>query len=142
MPDEVTDVTAMIKTIAETVDVNISSSDIESAYRVKRNKKIIVMFATLTKKKELLGKLKGRRIDRSVVWENSQEDNINKYIYINDELTANNRRLLWLAKTKAKEHNWKFVWVRNGYIYARKNENTSPIIITNSADIESITETI
>lgn len=57
-------------------------------------------------------------------------------------MTANNRRLLWLGKTKAKEHNWKFVWVRNGYIYARKNEKTSPIIITNSADIESITGTI
>ena len=73
---------------------------------------------------------------------NNSNNNNSKYLYINDQLTFNNRQLLWLAKTKAKECNWKFVWVRNGKIFARKNENSSLNIINNAADIESITLTI
>lgn len=62
----------------------------------------------------------------------------NKFLYINDQLTFNNRRLLWLAKAKAKEAKWKFVWVRNDTIFARKNENSTLFVINNSAYIESI----
>lgn len=71
------------------------------------------------------------------------ENNINKnnttnYIFINDQLTPHNRRMLWLAKTKASESKWDFVWVRNGNIIAKKTENSTPIIIYNASDIEVI----
>lgn len=111
--------------------------DIGSTYRVRKNNKIIVEFSSLTKKRELMSKLRGHRINANIL--NVDDNNqANQYIYINDELTPHNRRLLWMAKTKAKECQWKFVWVRSGYVYARKNENSSHIIIKNAADIETI----
>lgn len=95
-----------------------------------------------------MSKIERHRVDANVIQENvnaennssnvENSSNNNKYIYINDQLTFTNRRLLWLAKTKANEAKWKFVWVRNGNIFARKNENSSFIIISNAADIESI----
>lgn len=64
-----------------------------------------------------MSKIQRHRIDASIVNKDNKE---NKFIYINDHLTAFNRRLLWSAKTKAKECGWKFVWVRSGMICAKK----------------------
>lgn len=88
-----------------------------------------------------MSKIKKRRFVASDLNVN-KNNNENKYIYINDELTANNMRLLWMAKIKAKECGWKFVWIRNGHIFAKKSETTSVIHISNNADIEIITQII
>lgn len=128
--------TEIIKTIAASVDVEITNFDINNAYRVKKaDNKAIIEFTTLNKKRELMSKIQRHRIDANVI---NTDANDNKFIYINDQLTSYNRRLLWTAKTKAKECNWKFVWVRSGSICARKNENSQLIMITNTADIELI----
>lgn len=126
----------IIKTIAASVDVQINNFDINNSYRVKNaDNKAIIEFTTLNKKRELMSKIQRHRIDASIVNKDSVD---NKFIYINDQLTAYNRRLLWSAKTKAKECSWKFVWVRGGTICARKTENSPLIIINSTADIELI----
>lgn len=128
--------TEILTKIAESVNVEINNSDINNAYRInKAANKTIIEFTTLNKKRELMSKFKQHRIDAKIV---NQTDDGNKFIYINDQLTAYNRRLLWSAKTKAKECGWKFVWIRNGTICARKNETSPLIMITNNADIELI----
>ncbi|XP_037812974.1 uncharacterized protein LOC119604445 [Lucilia sericata] len=124
----------VVKTIGESLKVTIDERDINRAYRTKRSEKIIVEFTTLNKKTEFMDKIKNHRVDANIIKENGN----NKYIYINDELTFSNRRLLWLAKTKAKEANWKFVWVKHGNIFARKNENSPLFVINNSTDIDNI----
>ncbi|XP_037825241.1 uncharacterized protein LOC119613305 [Lucilia sericata] len=125
----------VVKTIAGSINVNINEYDISDAYRLKNIKdKVIVEFTTYNKKREFMEKIKRHRIDGNII----NNDNNNSYIYINDCLTAHNRKLLWLAKTKAKEANWKYVWSRNGSIFARKTENTPAILIKNTADIELI----
>lgn len=86
-----------------------------------------------------MSKIKNHRIDINTLHDSTNIPT-NNYIYINDELTPHNRRLLWMAKIKAKENKWKFVWIRDSHIYARRNENSSTIIINNSADIENINE--
>lgn len=54
-------------------------------------------------------------------------------IYFNENLTRVNRELHWLARTKAKEVNFKFVWVRGGKIFAKKEEG-APLIRVNVVD--------
>ena len=139
----------VVKKIAASINVDITEDDISKAYRLKKQEdKIIVEFSSLKKKSELMEKIERPRVDAKTINDenntegNNSNTNNSKYLYINDQLTFNNRQLLWLAKTKAKECNWKFVWVRNGKIFARKNENSSLNIINNAADIESITLTI
>lgn len=89
-----------------------------------------------------MSKIKRHRIEANEINTNGNKDSSVKFIYINDQLTFNNRKLLWIAKTKAHEANWKYVWVKNGNIFARKIENAPSIIINNATDIESITPTI
>ena len=66
---------------------------------------------------------------------NGNDANVDKRIFINDELTALNRNLLWNAKIKAKEHNWKYVWIKDGRILAKKNDADRPIYIRKLSDV-------
>lgn len=132
-----------VKKIGAFVDVTINDIDIDKAYRLrKQSNKIIIEFASLNKKVELMSKIKRHRVEANIINTNDNNDSSVKFIYVNDQLTFNNRQLLWIAKTKAYEAKWKYVWVKNGKIFARKNETTQSIIITNATDIESITSTI
>ena len=90
--------------IAKAWNVEIINFDINNAYRITKISKInIIEFTTLKRKMEFMNKF-----------------------------TAYNRRLLWCAKTKARECDWKFVWIRSGSICVRKNI----VLIKNNADIE------
>lgn len=133
----------IIKTIASSVDVEMSEADISNAYRLKRQSdKIVAEFTSLNKKRELMSKITRHRVDADIINNNRNENNNNNnHIYINDQLTFNNKRLLWTTKTKAREANWKYVWVRDGKIFARKIENSPAININNVYDIGSITPT-
>ncbi|XP_061402875.1 uncharacterized protein LOC133338785 [Musca vetustissima] len=133
--DENMDVYELLKQISECTGVEINTTDVNRAYKVKRKNKIIVELSTVNKKIELMSKIKRHKVE---IRDANGENNV---VYVNEELTAYNKRLLWMAKTKAKEMGWKFVWVKNGNIYARKNENSSFTIIHNSTDIEDITST-
>lgn len=128
----------VVKKIAASVSVNVDDSDISNSYRIKqRDDKIIVEFCSLSKKRELMSKIRRHRISGDVI--NTQQVNEeSSKIFINDQLTAHNRRLLWQSKIKAKENNWKFVWFRNGHLFAKQNENSSAILILNASDIELI----
>lgn len=43
-------------------------------------------------------------------------------IYINESLTAFNRKLFWVIRTKGKEMDYRFVWTSHGKIYRKKDE--------------------
>lgn len=134
--------TDVMKKIATSVNVELNECDIENAYKTKRNNKVFVELCSLRKKREIMNNLNRHRIDAKKINEdnntNGNENNNKKYIYINDQLTQNNRRLLWLTKNKAKEANWKYVWVRNGEIHARKIEKSQVVNISTENDLEMI----
>lgn len=58
----------------------------------------------------------------------------NSPIYVSEHLSPANKSLHAAARLKAKELAYKFVWVRNGRIFIRKNE-TSPFIHVRSQQI-------
>lgn len=85
-----------------------------------------------------MGKIKRHRLESKI---RTGDQNDKNYIFANDHLTQYKRHLLWLTKNKAKEINWKFIWVKNGNILAKKNE-ISNLIIRCISDIELITSAI
>ncbi|KAF6204529.1 hypothetical protein GE061_002871 [Apolygus lucorum] len=56
-------------------------------------------------------------------------------IYINHSLTFEKRKLLHAAKMFKRDNNYKFVWIRNGNIFVRKDENAQPILIKTAHDL-------
>lgn len=63
----------------------------------------------------------------------------NNIIYLNEALTPFRRRLLGLARAaKKKASDFKFVWVKNGMIFARKDPNSKIFRVSSEEDIQKI----
>lgn len=55
-----------------------------------------------------------------------------------DNLTARNKHLLWLVKSKAREHAYQFVWQKNGRVLVRKRQGEQVIQIKSEDDLSKI----
>ncbi|XP_026730728.1 uncharacterized protein LOC113495927 [Trichoplusia ni] len=61
-----------------------------------------------------------------------------KPVYVSEHLSPTNKILHSAARQKAKEFGYKFVWVKNGRIYARKLVDSRYIIIKNKESLNLI----
>lgn len=59
-------------------------------------------------------------------------------IWFLDNLTAMNKKLLWMLKGKAEEKMYRFAWQKNGKIFARKKQGDRIIKIECEADLDKI----
>lgn len=124
--------------IAKELNIELSCDNIEDIYRVPLKNKtktspIIVKLTTLAKRNELLQ----HRHTKDMQWNKGTDGHIKK-IFINENLTPYHRRMLWLAKEKAKTASWKYVWTKNGKILARKNDNDNVVRVSKEADLQRI----
>lgn len=145
--------TEMVTEVAKAVGTEINITDINNIYRIntKQNTKapkIVVSFTnTLCKEKILhFAKVKGPLLVRNAnlklnfneISESKKAEILNSKVYLNGQLTAANKELLWQAKTKARTAAWKFVWIRDGKILARKDEGTTVLRIADVDDVNRI----
>jgi len=61
-----------------------------------------------------------------------------KGFFLNENLTLKNRQLLFHAKKKRKNNQWKYLWTSNGRNFARKIDTSFAIQIKNQCDIQKI----
>ena len=122
---------AVIK-LGQELDISIEKNDIKKAYRTKNNRKIIVKFKEMSKKIEYIVKNKKKKNMPSTSSRGRSK------VYINDELTPTNRKILWCAKQKAKECSWRYVWVKEGKIFMRKDEKNRPTLIQFEEELNQI----
>lgn len=115
--------------IGKEIDFIVEKTDIKKVFRTKNNK-IIVGFYNKNKKDELIKKFKKHKKPSQGTFSRDR-----KRVFINDELTAFSRKLLWLTKQKSRQNRWKYVWVKDGRIFAKKDDNCRPIIINQEEDI-------
>lgn len=59
-------------------------------------------------------------------------------LYFNEHLTPANKELFWKARLKGKEKQYRFVWVKNAKIYAKKTEDAPLVRINCVNDLELI----
>lgn len=57
-------------------------------------------------------------------------------LYINEHLTINNKILFREARLRAKESSFRYVWIKDGKIFVRKDENSRIIHIQDINDIK------
>lgn len=58
--------------------------------------------------------------------------------YLLENLTAQNKRLLWLIKSKAAEKDYQFAWQKNGKMFVRKRPQDRVIKINGEEDLIKI----
>ncbi|XP_041977454.1 uncharacterized protein LOC121739944 [Aricia agestis] len=59
-------------------------------------------------------------------------------IFVAEHLSPSNKSLHAAARKKAKEAGYKFVWVRGGRIYARRDEQSQAILIRNVESLKKM----
>lgn len=129
------DLTEVLTKIGEIIQEPVTPSDIEVVHRVPTaksptTKNIVVQFASRKKRDLFLEKARPFRLTGSDLGLDSQAP-----VFINEHLCASLKRLLGQAVARKREVNWKYVWVRNGKIFARQSDNAPCIRILRSEDI-------
>ncbi|XP_047997244.1 uncharacterized protein LOC125234864 [Leguminivora glycinivorella] len=86
-----------------------------------RPRPLVVRFTRRALRDELLKSARSRRgLDSRDV---GPPDHIPTKLYLNDRLTKTNRSIFWQARQAANAANWKYVWTRDGRIYARRSDS-------------------
>lgn len=133
--------------IGKVIGITLKEDDIQAGHRVPKYnqnpavpKNIIIQFTSRWKKnimikayKEYL-KINNQKLEVKAI--NKTLDN--KIVYINEHLTPHYKGILKKSKLAAKDKNWKFVWVHDCRIQARKDQNDQVLIISHEEDIEKI----
>ena len=128
--------------IARLIKVDLNVSDIHSAFRIQTKSKtqglskpVIVKLISVQKRDEVISAVRKKRGFTST--ELGIRGSESK-IYVNEHLTANNRSLFMSARTICKDQGFRYVWVRNGKTYIRKNDTSPPVHIRSTHDLDKL----
>lgn len=109
-------------------------SDILAVHRLpaKKDKEpaVIVRFASVKLKEKWMA---ARNKLRSL-----RESDDSRHLFFNDNLTRANKELFWKTRTLGKGKGYRFIWVKNGKLFAKKDEGHSLIRVNCEADLEKI----
>lgn len=127
---------------------NITTKEIKSVRRMNNNNSrtnnspiLVVEFMTNPIKQEIQQQFKENGpIMLNQIFTTTKNETTK--IYINEYLTDYTRNLLTEAKKLKTKYNFKYVWVKNGLIYAREKDGSDIIKILHHNSIRQITERI
>lgn len=126
----------IVQKIGEKIGLNFEPTDIDVVHRVptkdRKKTNVIVKFATRAARDNFLQCARKKRLSADDI--GFSETNP---VYLNEHLCPEYKMLLGLAIARKKE-NWKFVWVSNSKILARKAENSTVIHIATRDDLSKI----
>jgi Baculovirus FP protein len=138
----------VFKKLCDVVSYPITTNGIISCHRVpkinnasSRPRNIVITMLDTNIKDDLLSAV--RRYNK-----NKPNDKLNAAllgvsptaspVYVCEHLSPDNKELHAATRSFSKEQNYKFVWIRNGRIFTRKNESSPPIHIKNREVLASL----
>lgn len=144
------DLVEVVKAIGKTINYEIKDNEITDVYRTRpkntERSLIIASFSSHFSKLHFVKQARAARpIElRSVMQNTTNATNSNREwsnatVFVNNQLSRQNKQLLWMAKEKAKQENWSYVWETAGRVLARKNESAKTITIDTVDDVSLIT---
>lgn len=104
--------------------------------KLPRPRTITVRLARHDLRKELI---KNARVRRNVTTADlGLPQHECKPFYLNERLTKLNRFIFARARMVGRAMNWKFIWTREGKIYAKRSESSPLHLLRSEADIEKV----
>jgi len=134
-------VSDLVVRVAEVAGVPILPKDISECFRAKAKPQegeksvIVASFVRRADKDSFLQSARRKKItNSSIKLECSKEDRI----YVNQRLTFENRKLLRDVREISKAKVYKYLWVKEGRIYLRKDDTSKAVLISSQKDLESL----
>lgn len=135
------DVLSVVKEVGKALDMSITDTMIDACHRLGRkpgpnnsSPGIIVKFVRRLDKEELLRK---RRV-KSNLSTRHMNLGVDQPVYINESLSTARRRLFVAARQMKRDKGYRFLWVRGGKIFARKEESAPVIQVACQGDLEKM----
>lgn len=133
------DLGKIVKEIGKEINVDFKDGEIDVVHRIPtRNKTnpepIVVQLLSRNKRDEILMKAKQKKITTTALNFSGNE----RTIFINEHLTRQRKTLLYEAKQKRNELNFKFTWTKGGKIFMRKDEKCNVIQIHSLEDLQNL----
>lgn len=133
----------LVTKIAKIMDIEITTNDISTAYRLpvkSENGKasiprLLVKFTKRKHKRLFYSNRCKKAVTRKQLGFNSEGR-----IYINEHLTKHQADLYYKAKDAVKENSYKFIWTSDQNIYVRYSSTSQKIMISNILDLSKITK--
>ncbi len=141
------DVYSIIQNCTESLQIPITRTDIDIAHRIPRKNNsdssisvppIVIKFTRRTKKHEILTASTNKRKTAKEKNNMDVQSTTSNNWYFTEHLAPNTAKLLNLAKQKAKALKYKFVWVKEGKVYVRKDDGQQAIKITSEPDVSKL----
>lgn len=126
----------IVSKIAGKLDVPLHPGDYDcSRASRKQDSPIIVRLSSIDLKNRLLSKRRQVRDFKVTSCGLSGADNV---IYINEDLVPSAQLLFSVAREFKRSHGYKYLWISNGKIFIRKNDDTRALHIRSSDDLDKL----
>ena len=107
--------------------------DIDSIYRIKQTKRVVIKFLHSYKRNQFFQTYKKNILNTcDIGFQESSK------IYVNEVLSPEQNALLWRARNFKKTANYKYIWTFNQRIYLRKDSDSDAIQINTDSDLEDL----
>lgn len=125
----------IVSTVARAMNVKLESKDI-TVYRIGNKNTneipIKVIFENPVDKVNLCAsKFKKNLTTKELGFQ------INKKVFLNHDLTKHNLDLYKKAKIFQRDNNYKYLWIRDGKIFLRKEDNSKIILLEDTNDLKN-----
>ncbi|XP_028025757.1 uncharacterized protein LOC114239652 [Bombyx mandarina] len=135
----------LVQVVAVKLGVKLDMRDIVHAERigaVRRNfiegndNRPRILSVRLARRSVRDALLKGARVRRNLSTTDLDVPGPVRTVYLNERLSAYNRKLFGTTRQKGKDKGWKYVWTKDGRIYIRRGDGTPALRIRVQADVE------
>lgn len=126
-----------VKQVGKALDIDIEDNMIDVCHRLRKRRDdqrpagIIVKFVRRMDAEEVLRK---RRVKRNLSTRHMGLP-MDSMIYINEALCPSRRKVFAQARIVKREKGYKYLWIRSGNIYMRKEEKAPVIQVNNISEL-------
>lgn len=99
------------------MNTKLNEIDINKIYDISR---IILEFNDKNKKEEILIAFKSKFKSNPVTAKQIHDSFPDHKIYLNDQLSIGNRKILWFTKQITANYNFKYVWTNSSGVFLKK----------------------
>ncbi|XP_045504396.1 uncharacterized protein LOC123701028 [Colias croceus] len=144
----------LVITLAHKLGIKLEDHHIISAHRVGRrrtqtngspslnnnvdNNRPRALVARLVRRQLRDELLRAARVRRGADTAGTGIGTVPVKFYVNERLTSLNRKLFYLARSEGSSRNWRYVWIKGGRIYMRRDSNSPFIIIKSESDLHQV----
>lgn len=132
---------AIVQAIGDKIECPVSRCDLDIVHRVptaSNTKNLIARFCSRDKKAEFVSKARKARLQTKDVGFHAQES---RPVYVNEHLTAANKKLFAMALNRKKEMKWQYLWTDDCRIKARKTDDSWVYVIRDERDLRVFYDT-